>query len=61
MFKRGSDKIFWKTKHPQEQFHEAQFLQKKYIKPLGNNFKCLEQPRGVKTQKKKKKKKKKFF
>ena len=54
MFKRGSNKIFWKTKHSQEQFHEVQFLQKKYIKSLGNYFKCSEQPRGVKTAKKKK-------
>ena len=52
MFKRGSNKIFWKTKHSQEQFHEVQFLQKKYIKSLGNDFKCSEQPRGVKTTKK---------
>ena len=29
MFKRGSNKIFWKTKHTKEQFHEAQFLNKK--------------------------------
>ena len=41
MFKRGSYKIFWKTKHSQQQFHEAQFLQRKYIKSLGNYFKFL--------------------
>ena len=28
MFKNGSDKIFWNTKHSQEQFHETQFFQK---------------------------------
>ena len=43
---------FGGKKHSQEQFHEAQFLQKKYIKSLGNDFKCSEQPRGVKTTKK---------
>ena len=31
MLKKGSDKIFWKTKHSQEQFHEAYFLQKNQI------------------------------
>ena len=39
MFKSRSDKIFWNTRHSQEQFHEAQFLQKKYIKSSGNDFK----------------------
>ena len=51
MFKRGSEKIFWRTKHSQEQFLEVKFLQ--YIKSLGNDFKCSEQSRGVKLQKKK--------
>ena len=52
MFKRGSDKIFWNTKHFQEHFHEAQFLHKKCIKSFQDGFKCSEQPCGVKTAKK---------
>ena len=52
MFNIRSDVIFGKTKHQQEQFHEVQPLQNKYIKFLGNDFKHSEQPRGVKTTKK---------
>ena len=52
MFKSRSDKIFWNTRHSQEQFHETQFLQKKYIKSSGNDFKYSEQPLGVKTARK---------
>ena len=52
MFKRGSDEMFWKTTHAQKDFQSSQFLQKKYIKSLGNDFECAEQARGVSTAKK---------
>ena len=56
MCKRGSGKIFCKTKHLQKQFHKAQFLQNKYTTRLlkAIDFKCSQQSRGVKTAKMKK-------
>ena len=39
-FTIGSNKMYWKTKHSQKEFQGAQFLQKKYIKYLGTDFKC---------------------
>ena len=52
LFKRGSDKIFWKSSHSENDFKDSQFLQKKYIKLLGKEFNPAEQPRGVPLAKK---------
>ena len=52
LFKRGSDKIFWKSSPSENDFKDSQFLQKKYIKLLGKEFSPAEQPRGVPSAKK---------
>ena len=37
-FEKGSERMFWKTSHAQEEFYSSQFLQRKLIKSLGNEF-----------------------
>ena len=44
--------MFWKTSHTQEKFYNAQFLQRKLIQSLGNDFQRIEKTRGVSTCKK---------
>ena len=51
-FDKGSERIFWKTSHTQEEFKSSQFLQRKLIKSLRNDFQRIEKPRGVSTCKK---------
>ena len=41
-FDRGSERMFWKISHLQEEFYSSQFLQRKLIKSLGNNFQGIE-------------------
>ena len=37
-FEKGSERMFWKTSHTQEEFYSSQFLQRKLIKNLRNEF-----------------------
>ena len=41
-FEKGSERIFWKTSHTQEEFYSSQFLQRKLIESLGNDFQPTE-------------------
>ena len=51
-FDKGSERMFWKRSHTQEEFYIAQFLQRKLIKSLGNDFQQTEKSQGVSTSKK---------
>ena len=51
-FDKGSEIMFWKTSHTQEEFYSSQFLQRKLIKSLGNDFLQIEKTWGVSTFKK---------
>ena len=44
--------MFWKTSHTQEEFYSSQYLQRKLIKSLRNDFQRIQNPRGVNTCKK---------
>ena len=41
-FDKGSERMFWKASYTQEKFYSAQFLQRKLIKSLGNDFQQIE-------------------
>ena len=49
---KGSGRMFWKTSHTQKEFYSSQFLQRKLIKSLGNDFQRTEKPGGVSICKK---------
>ena len=50
-FDRGSERMFWKTSHLQEEFYSSQFFQRKLIKSLGNNFQRIEKLPNVNNSK----------
>ena len=52
-FKRGSDKMFWKCNHSEEDFKDSKFLQLKLVKALGKEFEPATKPRGIAPEKKK--------
>ena len=50
-FQRGSDQIYWKSRHTEDTFKGSKFPQKKLIRNLGQDFPASNEPRGVPSSK----------